>query len=514
MKNSNFAKIITLFALSAILLSTLASCGGVAYEGSYSSDYYSAEKEDVYGNEDPSIPVEIRLEENREIKTADNAVSTFSADVDTASYTLFRSLVQNGISYTDLLENYAGWFRTEEFINYFDYSSYKEAADGELFGVNSTVVKCPWNEERYLLVLGLAADSTIPETVSAGNNYVFLVDVSGSMASVNKLPLLQKALNKLTESLGDDDIISIVTYAGKERVVLEGCSGAEKDKILKAVDDLRASGSTNGQSGMQKAYEIAEKYFIENGNNRIIMASDGDLNVGISSVDGIKQLVSEKKETGVYLSVLGFGSGNYRDSIMESIADNGNGAYYYIDGESEAEKVFGTDFASTMFTVGTDVKLQLTFNTENVISYRQIGYENRQLSEQDFTDDSKDAGEVGAGHRLTVIYELELAPELNADSDSELCKLAIRYKKPTEDESTLQEAAVTAAVISDEMTDDSLLAVSIAETCLLLRGSEYIKTKLNLLDVITTLSDITSDNTDVSEFKDLIRTLINSQMAQ
>jgi hypothetical protein len=251
------------------------------------------------------------------------------------------------------------------------------------------------------------------------------------MRSSDKLGLLKKAFTYLTENIGNDDVISIVTYAGGERVVLEGCSGAKKAKILTAVNSLEANGSTNGEAGLKKAYQIAEKYYIEGGNNRIIMASDGDLNVGISSVDGIKKLVEEKRDAGVFMSVLGFGTGNYKDDKMETIADCGNGVYYYIDSEIEAEKIFGAELFSTLYTVAKDVKLQLTFNPEYITAYRLVGYENRMLANEDFENDTKDAGEVGAGHQVTVCYELCLTEAAMTEGANWL-ELAVNYKLPDE----------------------------------------------------------------------------------
>ena len=419
-------------------------------------------------NGDNFDPEAVKIIENPFIKTADEPVSTFSADVDTASYSFLRRLITDNYTYEQIINLGGSSVRTEELINYFRYS-YKLPEKSELFGVGAKLVTCPWNTDNSLLILGLQTEK--PE-IKTANNLVFLIDISGSMDSKDKLPLLQKTFSYLTSNLGADDTVSIVTYAAGEKVVLEGCEGNKAVVIQAAIDKLKASGSTNGEAGLKKAYELAEKYYKPDGNNRIIIASDGDLNVGISSVDEIKQFVSEKRDTGVFLSVLGFGYGNYRDSLMEAVADNGNGAYYYIDCEEEAEKVFGTDLLSTLYTVAKDVKLQVTFDAGTVSEYRLIGYENRLMTQQDFEDDTKDAGELGAGHCLTVCYELKLNTEPEEGADH-LFDLSVKYKKPDEDQSLLNEYSFLksgTAAVADADTD---LIAALCETAMILHKSEF-----------------------------------------
>lgn len=417
--------------------------------------------------------------ENPFISTADEKISTFSADVDTASYAYFRKLVNSGYSFNDL--RYSGaTFRTEEFINYFKYSV-KAPVENELFGIDTSIIPCPWNSENLLLRVTLQAEEAINEN---GNNLVFLIDVSGSMGSNDKLPLLKRAFSYLVDNLTEKDTISIVTYSGREQVVLEGCPGSKKAEIMSAINSLKASGSTNGEAGLKKAYQIAESYMIEGGNNRIIMASDGDLNVGISSIEELKSFVAGKRDQGVYLSVLGFGSGNYRDSKMEAIADNGNGIYYYIDGESEAEKVFATDLLGTLYTVAEDVKLQLEFNPEIVSAYRLIGYENRVMANEDFNNDAKDAGEVGASHQVTVCYEIKPAAYPSDKGPSEpTVTLRVRYKNPGESLSLLNEYYIMS--FSANADEDDKFLTSVIELCMLLHNSEHIGDK--------TLEDIRED---------------------
>ena len=449
-----------------------------------------------FGEKSSDKPVFV---ENPFISTAEENVSTFSADVDTASYAYFRKLVNNDYSLKDLKEfGYA--FRTEEFINYFKYEG-TAPAEGELFGVNTAIAPCPWNNEALLMQLTLQAETAVP---AGGNNLVFLIDVSGSMASQDKLPLLKTAFSYLVSQLDADDRVSIVTYSGKEEVVLSGCPGNQGEKILKAINELNASGSTNGQAGLEKAYQQAQANMIEGGNNRIIMASDGDLNVGISSPEQLKAFVEQKRETGIYLSILGFGTGNYRDSNMETLADHGNGVYYYIDGASEAERIFGDELLSTLYTVANDVKLQITFDPAAISEYRLIGYENRILNQEDFTDDSKDAGDVGAGHQVTVCYEL-IPTEAAKDTDSWMT-LKVRYKPRGSADSVENQYAIgkNAEIQPDA---DFIFITALIETAMVLHDSKYLGS-INLSHVSDLLGplDLSGDPAR-AEFRDLLAKL-------
>ena len=406
--------------------------------------------------------------ENSFVDTSHVSVSTFSADVDTASYSYFRKLVNTGYELDELIATAGRNIRTEEMVNYFDYT-YNMPNENELFGVSAKVVPCPWNENSKLMMLGLATEKTEPST---DNNLVFLIDVSGSMSSSDKLPLLQKSFSYLVDQLDEGDRVSIVTYAGKEKVVLKGCEGNKKDKIMNAIESLEAEGSTNGEAGLEMAYQVAESYYIEGGNNRIIMASDGDLNVGISSEAGLKSFITEKKNMGIYLSVLGFGTGNYKDSKMETLADNGNGVYYYIDSEREAEKIFGEDIFATLYTVAKNVKLQLRFDKSTVKKYRLIGYENRLLNNEDYLDDTKDAGEIGAGHTVTVCYEIIL--QENAPQNRDFAELGVRYMKPDSDKSEEQTFSVKREYMMEEADDDAKFICAVIETSMILYKSKYI----------------------------------------
>lgn len=410
---------------------------------------------------------------------AANPLSTFSVDVDTASYANVRRMIEYG----DYVNPEA--VRIEEFINYFDYS-YPQPTTDDPFSVTTELSDCPWNSETKLLLVGLKAEE-IQREEREPLNLVFLIDVSGSMFSEDKLPLVQKAFTMLTDNLTEDDRISIVTYAGEERVVLKGTSGADKEKIKEAINSLEAGGSTYGEAGINRAYELAEKYFIKNGNNRVLLATDGDLNVGLSSEEELTELIEEKRESGVFLSVLGFGTGNIKDNRMEALADHGNGNYSYIDSELEAKKVLVEEMSGTLYTVAKDVKIQVEFNPANVSGYRLIGYENRALADEDFADDTKDAGEIGAGHTVTALYEIvpnssgtsipeaELKYQQNTvtGNKNELLTVSLRYKQPDGDTSKLLAVPVTMESYSKKMPANMTFAAAAAEFGMVLRGSEY-----------------------------------------
>lgn len=449
-------------------------------------------------------PEIIFIKENDFTKTSEQPVSTFSADVDTASYTYFRKLVTNGYDLRSLSATAGSAIRTEEMVNYFTYN-YAAPEGSEVFGKTVSMIKSPWNNETYLLTVGVNAKEV---EASTQNNLVFLIDVSGSMSSSDKLPLLKKAFSYLTDNLGSDDRISIVTYAGSERVVLDGCTGNKKEVILNAINNLEAGGSTNGEAGIVKAYQLAEKYFIQGGNNRIIMASDGDLNVGISSPEQLAELVSEKRDSGVFLSVLGFGTGNFRDGNMSALAQNGNGVYHYIDCAAEAERIFSTQLLSTIVTVAKDVKFQLTFDPEYVSEYRLIGYENRMLNTEDFDNDTKDAGEVGSGHTVTVCYELKLNTD-NTASGFKIAKLAIRYKAPDKDMSELREYDISSDCYTATPTDDVKFIAAVVETSMIIRDSVFLNAEKNsALGGIISRLDAMDLNAERTEFLNLLKSLL------
>ena len=398
-------------------------------------------------------------------------LSTFSIDADTASYSNMRRFILNGQRIPD------GSIRSEELINYFDYAK-AETEEGKPFGVRYTVAQCPWNEENDLAMITISGEELSSPKPS---NLVFLIDVSGSMSSYNKLPLVKKALSMMLDKLGEQDRISIVTYASHTGVALEPTPATEKETILNTLDNLMAGGSTNGASGINLAYEQAEKNKID-GNNRIILCTDGDFNVGISSTGDLEKLITEKRNSGIFLSVLGFGMGNYKDNRMETLADKGNGNYAYIDNLREAKKVLVDEMTQTIYTIAKDVKLQVEFNPEQVAQYRLVGYENRLLNNEDFDNDQKDAGELGAGATITALYEIvpqkgKVESSLkyqttHSTGSDELMTVKIRYKLPQQDESILAEYPVKYDKISAPDVDFNF-AAAVTELGMILNNSEY-----------------------------------------
>lgn len=426
-------------------------------------------------------------------------LSTFSVDVDTASYSNLRRLLTEGYSLEELP---GGAVRIEELLNYFSYD-YEEPKGQEPFGVTTKLGVCPWNEEAQLLMIGLKTED-IDYSQAPPSNLVFLLDVSGSMSHEDKLPLLQESFGLLAENLTEKDRISIVTYAGDDEVVLRGAAGNETRKIKKAINQLEAGGGTNGSKGIETAYEIAEENFIKGGNNRIILATDGDLNIGLTTEEELEELITEKKESGIYLSVLGFGAGNLKDNKMEVLADKGNGNYAYIDSLREARKVLVEEMTATLLTICKDVKLQVEFNPSVVSDYRLIGYENRALNREDFEDDTKDAGEIGAGHRVTVLYELILKEPITDLSKEEWLTLSIRYKKPAEDTSNLLRYPVSYEDYQSSPDDDFVFAAAVAEFGLLASDSAYAG-DASLKHVRSALKGITLDDEYKEEFYELVK---------
>ena len=424
-------------------------------------------------------------------KTTKDPVTTFSADVDRASYSNVRRMLNYGQKPDE------DAVRIEELINYFDYN-YAPPSEGSKTPLNATTTlsSCPWNPDNYLLRIGLQAKK-IDLTKAPPSNIVFLIDTSGSMDEPNKMPLLKASFKLLLDNLRPEDRIAIVVYASQTGIALPSTPAKEKEKISKVIDDLVASGSTAGGAGLQTAYEVAEKNFLPKGNNRIILATDGDFNVGISSRDELQRLVEEKRNNGIYISVLGYGMGNYRDDMAETIANKGNGNYAYIDNFTEAKKVLVNEFGGTLYTVAKDVKLQLEFNPQYVKEYRLVGYENRALANEDFEDDKKDAGEIGAGHTVTALYEL--IPAKGATTDglryqkqvkegfaNELAFLKIRYKDPVvKDAKSVEESTPIPFSLTDltQTDDDYRFAAAVAEWGMLLRNSKY-KAKSSYKQVI------------------------------
>ncbi|MBQ8967977.1 von Willebrand factor type A domain-containing protein [Ruminococcus sp.] len=539
----NTGKIFAMTAALVMAITMMTSCGDAKDEGSYSDNKADAGEEHYFFGDTrtddntemkdnaefkmsytdealPEINTEeyAHYEENEFLSVAEHPLSTFSTDVDTASFTNIRRMIENKQN----IEPDA--VRTEEFINYFKYD-YPMPDDGNKIGITTELSDCPWNDEAKLMLVGLQAKDVDVQDIDS--NIVFLIDVSGSMADENKLPLVAQAFAMLAENLGENDRISIVTYAGRDTVELEGESGSNYTKIAETLAGLTAGGSTAGAAGINTAYELAQKYFIEGGNNRVILATDGDLNVGLSSQEELTALIEEKRDMGIYLSVLGFGMGNYKDNKLEALADNGNGNYAYIDSAEEAERVLVTEMSGTLFTVAKDTKVQVEFNPANVAYYKLVGYENRLLEDRDFEDDTKDAGDVGAGQQVTALYEIITTDDSGSDDsqqrtlkyqddvaypepekadendlDKELLTVSVRYKEKDENDSKLVDKAVMLAsyVDKDSMSDNMKLACAAAMFAKTLGNSEqkftveeirnYAKgLELNAEDLLKLISD-------------------------
>lgn len=470
-------------AAAAQVCETAAAAGDMEMEAGLSegqsSNRMAYKYQQAYGQEDYNTEEYNYISENGYKQVAKEPLSTFSVDVDTAAYSNVRRMLNQGTSVP------ADAVRIEEMINYFDYE-YPEPEGDAPFSVTTEYSDCPWKEENRLLLIGLQAKEIDFENRPA-SNFVFLLDVSGSMYSDDKLPLVQKAFGMLAENLTEQDRVSIVTYAGFETVVLNGETGDHTSAIVDALDSLEAGGSTAGSAGIQKAYELAEKYFIPGGNNRVILATDGDLNVGITSEGALTRLVEEKRKSGVHLSVLGVGTGNIKDNKMEALADNGDGNYNYLDSVFEAKKVLVDEMGGTLITVAKDVKIQVEFNPAYVAGYRLVGYENRLLNQEDFDNDAVDAGEIGSGHTVTALYEIvpagsgmggtelkyQTAPKQESLTDSsELLTVSLRYKAPNGDTSKLMSHPVQADSYRQELPSNLQFAAAVAEFGMVLRDSE------------------------------------------
>nr|NQU91154.1 VWA domain-containing protein [Bacteroidota bacterium] len=445
-----------------------------------------------------------------------NPLSTFSIDVDNASYANVRRYINQGeLPPVDAV-------RIEEMINYFNYD-YEEPSGEHPFSINHELAVCPWNKDHYLLHIGLQGKN-IDKSELPPSNLVFLIDVSGSMQDYNKLPLLKRAFKMLVNELRPNDRVAIVVYAGAAGLVLESTGGDENPTILQALEKLESGGSTAGGEGLKLAFKVANEHFIKGGNNRILLATDGDFNIGVSSTSEMERLVEKERESGVFISVLGFGMGNIKDDKMEVIADHGNGNYSYIDNIREARKVFISEFGGTLFTIAKDVKFQLEFNPAQVKAYRLVGYENRLLNAEDFNDDTKDAGEMGAGHTVTALYEIipagsdEVAPSVDAlkyqqadpvsgKRSKDLLTMKLRYKDPDGKKSRLLEEVVINKPIN-ATSDNFRFSASVATFGMLLRGSEFIGS--GSVDEVLDLAKGAKGNDEEgyrSEFIQLVKTV-------
>jgi Ca-activated chloride channel family protein len=440
----------------------------------------SVHSDDAYNTEDYD-----GITENHFRKVTDEPLSTFSIDVDGASYSNVRRMINYGQMPTE------GAVRVEEFINYFKYK-YPQPTGNDPFSINTEMSVCPWNKDHKLVMVGLQGKE-IATTNLPPSNLVFLIDVSGSMSDANKLPLVKASLKLLVDQLREQDHVAIVVYAGAAGLVLPSTNGMHKEKIMAAIDKLEAGGSTAGGAGIKLAYNVAKEQFKKGGNNRVILCTDGDFNVGMSSDDAMEKLIEEERKSGVFLTVLGYGMGNYKDNKMQKLANKGNGNHAYIDGMNEAKKVLVNEFGGTMFTIAKDVKLQVEFNPALVQAYRLVGYENRLLNKEDFNNDKKDAGELGSGHTVTALYEIipvgvesdfiEEVDELKYQQTSknkksglknEIMNIKFRYKEPDANESKLiVHPLLDEKVPFDKTSENFRFATAVAQFGMLLRNSEF-----------------------------------------
>lgn len=483
--------------LTVAFLAVVCSCAGrnsYAPSGYYKDDgYFSRDNElgngFLMGDESYN-----EIVENPFVKTDFAADSYFSMDSFTASYSNLRRYINNGMNLpSDLI-------RTDELINYFSYDIEKPT-DGNTFSSTVEMGDCPWNEEHKLLTVGVATKE-VKRIENNGNNIVFLIDVSGSMNSTNKLGLIKESFKLFVENLDSSDIVSVVTYANGVNTIFEGRYVEKTGQLIKKVNNLRASGGTGGDKGLERAYEIAKKYFIPGGNNRVIIASDGDFNIGRFSQEELKSFIEEKRKSGIYLTTLGFGMGNYKDTTMETLAKYGNGGYAYIDCIAEAKKVLVDELDSTLVTVAKDVKSNIEFNPNVVDSYRLIGYENKKLTKDEFDDEDKDAGEIGSGKTSIICYELVLKENI---TDDKLLSLNINYKDPVTSKSLKYNKEVGLKSLDKPVTDNYLFVASIVEFVLLLRSSNYMG-NANYGELLVRLQRLSSIDNDTfkSEFRELV----------
>ena len=441
-------------------------------------------------NNTPNTESYAKINENQFKFVTDEPLSTFALDVDRAAYSNVRRMLNYGqLPPADAV-------RIEEMINYFQYN-YPAPKDKDIIGVTTNFTDCPWNKELKLLHVGVQSKKMDVKKMPL-SNIVFLIDVSGSMSDDNKLPLVIASCKILLEQLRPDDKVAIVTYAGHAGVALQSTKASEKAKIIAALDGLESGGSTAGAQGIITAYQIAKENFITKGNNRVILATDGDFNVGISDNQSLEKLIEEKRSTGIFLSVLGYGMGNYQDDKMQILADKGNGNHAYIDNMQEANKVLHNEFGGTMYTIAKDVKFQIEFNPATVSYYRLVGYENRMLNKEDFNNDAKDGGELGLGHQMTAIYEIgttasaadgilsvdPLKYQSNSNKDKnlgnldELATIKFRYKEPDADKSKKWQQVIKNTLVSQsELNDDVRFAIAVAYGGLLLRDGQTLSSK-------------------------------------
>lgn len=481
--------LLSVFILTLASLLILCSCS----PSSLSDHYYNSGISESDSGFSPNYQYD-GISENDFVSTAEETSSYFSLDRNTASYSLMRREINQGLTTN------ANSVRLEEYVNYFNYN-YARPSGEDALALSGSVFDCPWNEENKLFTIGIAAEE-ISFASDIQNNIIFLIDISGSMFGEDRLGLIQQAFTMLLDNLGDNDYVSIVTYASNCRVALSGARGTEKTKIANVLQDLSASGTTNGSGGIQLAYAEAEKYFIQGGNNRVILATDGDFNVGISDKNQLKNFISEKRQSGIFLTVLGVGMFNTNDSTMKTLAESGNGNYAYLDSVAEARKVLVEELNGTFNVVAKDAKAGVIFNPETVEKYRLIGYESKMLSQDEFYDENKDAGEIGSGHTVTAVYEIKIKD----NAAGNIATVEIKYKHPESNENKNITETFTTYDYSANPDEDCIFIGCVVEYGLLLRNSEF-KGNADFENVISRLSQLSCVREDPfkAEFLEIVK---------
>ncbi|MCL2128000.1 MAG: von Willebrand factor type A domain-containing protein [Treponema sp.] len=451
-----------------------------------SGNFYPYYPDNIHNNDEFD-----EINENAFVSASETPNSYFSLNINTASYAVIRRSINNGAKI------YKDQVLIEEMLNYFKFD-YPVPESGKILTLSGSVTPCPWNEDSHLLAIGIKTEEI--EMSDIDSNLVFLIDISGSMMPQDRLPLVQEAFILLAENLNQNDRVSVVTYASGVQVRLDGAMGYEKAKIRGVIEDLSAGGSTAGAGGIQKAYELAAKNFIENGNNRVILATDGDFNVGISSQKSLEGFISQKRETGVYLTVLGVGMGNQKNNKMETLANCGNGNFAYLDTINEARKVLIEEAGGTLQTVAKDAKAMVSFNPDYIEKYRQIGYENRQLTSRDWENSEKDAGELGAGRCITAVYEVILK-EGTGEAGEPLVSTAVRFKVPDTNEDREISLEISGLSVPD---NDVLFISAVVESALIMRNSDF-KASANINSVISRLESLALHDEYKAEFLELMK---------
>ena len=483
-------KKIVVFTLIMIMVAAITLCAFTAC--------YSTPNDDGLGN--PVLPPppiaggadsndfdDTGIKENPVINTSEQNDLYFSIDTHTAEYTQLKNMILDGYHYDSL----ASHVKIDQMINYFRYD-YVTPQDDELLAINASIFDCPYNEEKKLLRVGLTSKQVEIESVQ--NNIVLLLDVSGSMSGATKIDLMKKAMIQMVENLNENDIISIVTYSNNTKIIVDGMTmGSNANEIKRKINDLNANGGTNGEGGIQTAYEVAKKHFIENGNNRVILATDGDFNIGISDVGQLKEFISAKRDDGTYLTCIGLGNSySYSTSTMEALAKSGNGYWGYIHNMDDAKKLLVDDLASTIITIAKDVKAKIVFNADIVKNFRLLGYENNIISSDDFEDQTTDAGEIGTGFTLSLCFEITLNEDIDISQDLDIANVKIRYKDPkanAEDPSEELDLPIKSDSYTDAPSQDDKFVASVVEFALIVLDSKY-KADANLDNVIERLQSM------------------------